>query len=542
MSNPSDIESRPTGHESSGARANRRSFSLLRVGVAVVVLAATAVGGGVVALRLDEQRSSSSAPQWFAPYVDITLTPEYDFQDPQTNASPDVVLSFVVASKLSACQPSWGATYSLAEADDVLDLERRVVRQRQRGGDVLVSFGGALNDELAIACSDEAALASAYSAVVDHLDLTMVDFDLEGSTLSDSAANSRRARAVASVQRARRDAGSDLSVWLTLPVSPSGLDQAAAAVIDDMIVGGVDLAGVNILTMDYGTSRRSSVSLVDASMQAADATFDVLNNSYRRAGTSLSSSEVWQRIGITPMIGQNDTIADVLDIDGARQLHRAARSRGVGRMSMWSANRDRACGGNLLSTVVNNNCSGVEQEPGQFAAELSAGDSTISTPEATTKASPDQRGASTVTTETPSNPNLPYPLWRRRREYDNGAHVVWDGVVYEAKWWTAGDPPDAIDDHPWDSPWLVIGPVLDDEPPQPPPATIPPGTFPDWNPDSIYYPGDRIEHDDLGYKAKWWTRGDDPTADPDNVWENPWEPIDPASIVIATPSTTVARN
>jgi chitinase len=338
-----------------------------------VVLAATAVAGGFVALRFKADRSISSAPRWFAPYVDVTETPKYDFQDPQTNSSSDVILAFVVAAKAASCEPSWGTSYSLQQADEQLDLERRVVRQRQRGGDVIVSFGGALNDELAIVCTDQVALSAAYSAVVEHLNLTTVDFDLEGSTLSNTAANVRRAKALASVQKARRDAGSDLAVWLTLPVSPDGLDSAAVATIDDMIGGGVDLAGVNILTMDYGTSRRSSVSLVDASIQAAEATFTVLSNSYRRAGVSLTSDQVWQRIGITPMIGQNDTIADRLDIDGARKLHRDAAAHGIGRMSMWSANRDNPCGGNLLATVVNNNCSGVEQESGQFAKVLSAG-------------------------------------------------------------------------------------------------------------------------------------------------------------------------
>ncbi|MSW44466.1 MAG: glycosyl hydrolase family 18 [Actinobacteria bacterium] len=511
-----------------------RSFSFVRVFLAVLLIATSGVAGGFIALRVSENRTDSSAPQWFAPYVDVTLTPTYEFQDPGTNDSLNVVLSFIVGSKNDGCSPSWGATYSLDEADQQLDLERRIVRQRQRGGDVIVSFGGAINQELAVACTNLETLTAAYAEVVNHYDLSLIDLDLEGTTLANVTANTRRAEALAAVQKARRDAGEDLAIWLTLPVAPDGLDSEAVATIDATLAGGVDLAGVNLLTMDYGSSRRSSVSFVDASTAAADSAFEVLNRAYRRAGVSLTSAEVWQRIGMTPMIGQNDTIADRLDIEGARALHKWSRSRGVGRMSMWSANRDTACGGNILDTVVNNNCSGVDQEPGQFAAVLGASAIEISTELATTAASPEQRGAQADPSEVASNDNLPYDEWRKRREYDIDEKVVWDGVVYEAKWWTVGDPPDAIVDHDWDSPWRVLGPVLDDEPPLPPPVTIPPNTFPTWNVESTYYAGDRVQLDGLGFKAKWWTRGDIPTAEPDNEWENPWEPIDSASIVVTS--------
>ena len=282
-----------------------RSFSFVRVFLAVLLIATSGVAGGFIALRVSENRTDSSAPQWFAPYVDVTLTPTYEFQDPGTNDSLNVVLSFIVGSKNDNCSPSWGATYSLDEADQQLDLERRIVRQRQRGGDVIVSFGGAINQELAVACTNLETLTAAYAEVVNHYDLSLIDLDLEGTTLANLEANTRRAEALAAVQKARRDAGEDLAIWLTLPVAPDGLDSEAVATIDATLAGGVDLAGVNLLTMDYGSSRRSSVSFVDASTAAADSAFEVLSRAYRRAGVSLTSAEVWQRIGMTPMIGQN---------------------------------------------------------------------------------------------------------------------------------------------------------------------------------------------------------------------------------------------
>src|SRR6185503_8111260 len=89
---------------------------------------------------------------------------------------------------------------------------------------------------------------------------------------------------------------------------------------------------------------------------------------YQRAGLQLNSLTLWSKIGITPMIGQNDFANEILTLDDAKALNQFGRARGAGRMSMWSANRDRACGSNYVDVkVVSSSCSGVEQDKQSFA-------------------------------------------------------------------------------------------------------------------------------------------------------------------------------
>src|SRR5262249_8376470 len=140
------------------------------------------------------------------------------------------------------CTPTWGTYYDLAGAGEALDLDRRIARLRQRGGDLIVSFGGQANDELARHCTDDG-LYDAYSQVIRRSALTTVDFDLEGDALGDTAANERRAVAVKRLQDEARASGSNLAVWLTLPVTPQGMTDEALGVIAAMLRGGVDLAG-----------------------------------------------------------------------------------------------------------------------------------------------------------------------------------------------------------------------------------------------------------------------------------------------------------
>src|SRR5690606_15616136 len=97
-----------------------------------------------------------------------------------------VVLAFVVAADASTCEPSWGAAYSLGDAAAELDLDRRIDNMRRDGAHVAVSFGGALNTELAVACTTTRELTDAYATVIDRYRVSTIDLDLENQNLSDT--------------------------------------------------------------------------------------------------------------------------------------------------------------------------------------------------------------------------------------------------------------------------------------------------------------------------------------------------------------------
>ena len=110
-----------------------------------------------------------------------------------------------------------------------------------------MSFGGQANTSLDVACATAAALTSAYQSVISDYHLTTIDLDIEGAALDDFAAGQRRAEAIAALEKA----DPKLSVWLTLPVEPSGLQDNALTVIKAMLRDHVSIAGVNVMTMDF---------------------------------------------------------------------------------------------------------------------------------------------------------------------------------------------------------------------------------------------------------------------------------------------------
>ncbi|MFJ9825930.1 cellulose binding domain-containing protein [Streptomyces sp. NPDC101160] len=291
----------------------------------------------------------------YAPYVDTSLYPAYDLLGTadQTGVK-EFNLAFITSG--SGCAPLWGGVTDLG-SDKVA---AQIGALRAKGGDVRVSFGGAAGRELAQACSTATALAGAYGKVVDQYGLTKVDFDIEGAALPDTAANTRRAQAVAQLQKAHPG----LNVSFTLPVMPEGLTQPGVDLLADAKRNGVRVDSVNIMAMDYGPAY--SADMGTYATQAATAT-----QAQIKGVLGLSDAAAWKAVAVTPMIGVNDVSSETFRVDDATQLVDFARSKGIGRLSMWSAARDKQCASGAV-TYADPTCSSILQQPLAFTKAFAA--------------------------------------------------------------------------------------------------------------------------------------------------------------------------
>ena len=505
-----------------------RELSPWRVSVALICLAATLAGCTFAVQNMLRPLPAAPRPAWFAPYVDVTLTPRYPFEDPASNPAKQVVLAFVVADKTRPCEPSWGGYYGLDEAGTAVDLDRRIARYRSRGGQVVVSFGGAVNDELAVVCDDVVRLTRAYQSVVDRYQIEAIDLDIEGTALTNSVANERRAKAVSLVQAKQKERKKRLDVWLTLPASSSGLTTPGVAVVDTVVSVGLDFAGVNAMTMDFGEAPKGTkANMAALTLSSIAGLARQLRSSYQRVGLPLDARGAWRKIGVTPMIGQNDIAGEVFSLDDAKTLMGVVGDRGLARVSMWSLNRDIACGRNLDTLRAWNTCSGADQTELAFSwlfGSLQGRPERVPTTTVPKFVSTERGAPLSAVTVIDDPAGSPYPIWNADRLYRKDGKVVWRREVYLAKWWNVGQAPDAPIVHEWDSPWRLLGPVLPGERPVPT-TTLPPKTYGAWSSDMPYEKHDRVQIGGVGFEAKWWTRGDRPGVDVPNAWNSPWSPI-----------------
>jgi hypothetical protein len=273
-----------------------------------------------------------------APYVDLAGWPTPDMTAMTTASGVrDFTAAFVVQQSGVACAPAWGAysAYAVGGSGDFLASINAVQRA---GGTVVVSFGGAANSELAENCTSETALLAAYAKVVDRYGLSRIDFDIEGAAVSNATANQRRARVLAQLQHDYAAAGHPIAVSLTLPVMPTGLTSSGLRTVKEFAAAGVSIAQVNVMAMDYGTGTSD---MGAAAISAATSLVAQLRTVPQYA--AYTSAQLNSMVGITPMIGQNDTSGEIFTTADATEVAQWAATHGTGLLAWWDMTRDKPC-------------------------------------------------------------------------------------------------------------------------------------------------------------------------------------------------------
>ena len=245
---------------------------------------------------------------------------------------------FIVADPRNH-KPSWGG-YS---TDDInggpfdMAVRQQVSAVRQQGGDVMVSLGGAAGEELAQVITNVKKLENAYQTVITDYNLTRIDFDIEGAAEASQASINRRFRAVAALEKQAAASGQPLDVWLTLP----GAHRAGRHRDGRHGVGTQVRRQHRRREPDDDGLRQPRAPVPGAmgqyAIQAAQGLFGQLQGLY---GKTLTSEQIWQMEGNTPMIGLNDVTTEVFSLQDAQELAAFAKQEGMARISMWSLSRD----------------------------------------------------------------------------------------------------------------------------------------------------------------------------------------------------------
>ncbi|HXA45619.1 MAG TPA: chitinase [Candidatus Angelobacter sp.] len=254
-------------------------------------------------------------------------------------------IAFIIANK--CLSPAW---YGRIPMDGNLYADQ-INTIRSRGGDVIVSFGGADGTELAIAETNAALLEAKYQSVIDQYKFSWLDFDIEGDALSNKGANERRNLVLTRLQA--KNPG--LIISFTLPVDPDGISAESRGLLADAKAQGVKVHSANVMTMDFGAHfskgrRMSDVSIV----------------STIKAHEQCQSIDSAIQIGVTPMIGQNDEPGEIFTQEDARALFKWAQAQPwVCSLSFWASNRDAGKSG---KKGTDNHTSGIEQKPWEFTS------------------------------------------------------------------------------------------------------------------------------------------------------------------------------
>jgi chitinase len=285
--------------------------------------------GLVLGINAQAQAAANPGPgfpaHYSAPYAEMWLSPSTLMTAFNATGNKYYTLAFIIS------QGTCNATINGDTAITDSGWNGAINSLRAAGGDVIASFGGASGTELT-SCSSVSAMQTQYQRVIDQFNLTRIDLDIEGSTLDNTAANDRRNQALANLQAQYASQGRTLAVDYTLPVNPTGLESNSISLLNNAKSHNLNVNLVNIMTMDYGPA----MDMGAAAVQAANA----LHSQLGQIWTTKSSAQLWAMEGNTPMIGVNDTSAEVFTTGNASTLESFAASNGIQELSFWSLGRD----------------------------------------------------------------------------------------------------------------------------------------------------------------------------------------------------------
>jgi len=265
-------------------------------------------------------------------------------------------LAFLETTGKSSCTLAWDGskTQTVAAGRYLQDIESL----RAMGGDVVPSFGGWSADqggtEIGDSCADVNAIATAYEQLVTKYDVTRIDMDIEGRSLTKPAGIDRRNKAIALLQAWAAQHNRTVQIQYTLPTSASGLGSNELSVLQNAVSNGVRIDLVNPMVFDYYD--RVTTDMGAAAISASQG----LHSQLTTLLPSKTNAQLWAMQGATMMNGVDDYPkgTEVTTVAAAQQLMAFAQQKGMSELSIWAIQRD-------------NSSSGISQAPYDFSHALS---------------------------------------------------------------------------------------------------------------------------------------------------------------------------
>jgi len=283
----------------------------------------------------------------FAPYADISLGVGSQVAvQARTAGLRGITLAFLVDG---GCTAVWGGglgNVSNAMFPNGTSVKAAIDALVAGGTSVIISWGGAAGS-IQSSCGTASQVQAMYQSVFNaYPNISGQDFDVEGGI---------NTTVVAQALRGLKAANPTKSVSLTLPVLPTGLVSAGLAIVNACHAVGFHPDTINVMAMDYGSANDNGGNMLLSAQQAAQAT----------------RNQTGDMIGVTAMIGVNDTNTEVFTLSNASALASWAKGQSfINRLAFWSLARDNGgCAGQGFASPT---CSGVAQSTWQFASQFAA--------------------------------------------------------------------------------------------------------------------------------------------------------------------------
>lgn len=211
------------------------------------------------------------------------------------------------------------------------------------GGNLRLSFGGALGTMIDESIKDENKLYDEYNKIITKTQCYSFDFDIEGDNVYKNEAHARRNKVLLRLQKKYPK----MYISYTLAADTNGLSDDNLSILKNSITYGVNINMVNVMLMDNGWTD---------SAQSAIKSIQTLQSQLKVLWPNKLASEINKMIGACFMIGKNDD-SSFFSLDNANTVVNYFNSiGGIGQISYWALQRDTTGSGDYnMNSLYNKN-------------------------------------------------------------------------------------------------------------------------------------------------------------------------------------------
>lgn len=218
---------------------------------------------------------------------------------------------------------------------------------REKGGDIILSFGGASNEPIEGPMTDIKKIVDIYLKTIANYSLTAIDFDFEGGFLAHNDALDRHISAITEVIKAKPT----LKISYTLPVDGApglmGFNGNGEIFLKKLHDAGITPSLINGMSMEFGQGSSTNVfecarlSLEGASNPNPDGSQRGAIKQIKEIWTNLSDKEIYKLTGLCTMYAKHLN-GKINTVENQAEINKYfVGAKGLGNINGWDASIDK---------------------------------------------------------------------------------------------------------------------------------------------------------------------------------------------------------
>ncbi|WP_394843852.1 glycosyl hydrolase [Pendulispora brunnea] len=324
--------------------------------------AATCSGGGGTDAGTDSGGGVDSGPPppppppppggiLFGPYKDISINMDWNTSAMRTAVTGSIIplvgsnglipgksnlRGITLAFATGECgSENWaGVTRSAFASANIAGLD-------SNGVSYVVSTGGAAGS---FRCSSQSGMTNFINQYMSS-HLVGIDYDIEGGLSQGDIDNLVAQTKFAESQFPNLRFSFTLATLAASDGSHGGLNSLGDMVVKSIKAAGLPRYTINLMVMDYGNTSPAVCVVQNGTCNMGQSAIQAVQNLQFTYGIPSSQIE------LTPMIGQNDTVSEVVSLADVDTISNYVKSQGLVGVHFWSLDRDTPCPGGSTSST-----------------------------------------------------------------------------------------------------------------------------------------------------------------------------------------------